>query len=248
METLLQQLRGVPGVSGVMIFDRFTRRKWKLLPSRFEDGDIDQLESSVAELTKGLEGDCSFTVRFSSGWLVARVSDAFVLLILAKDDLGLEVLDLVIRASLASLRHSADAQPDRGTIDDLDLQAAYVLLDAVNCVGQHFLPIIGGFNASSLLRKAKEYLLPTFPTLKHFPVDNNCNVSLIRGSEKHLDQTVVHALACLCYYFKEMVNAQTPVVGFDIRAVTARSEEELAALGFYASYRRAASKAAQIKQ
>lgn len=247
MDRVLEQIRGVPGVSGVIMVDRIDRKLWKLLPSRFDDGEIGKLESILGDMADRVDSDSSFTIRFQSGWLVARVTEEIALFILARDELRLETLDLVTKASLAAIRSVRSSETEPESLEDFDPQSAHILVTAVNYVAKHFIQIVGAFEAASLLRKTKEQLLNVFPMLKHFPVDNNGNVTLIRGSEKYLNETVVDAVARWCFYFKETVNIKTPVVGFDVKAVTADIEFELSELGFYSSYRRASLKTTKMQ-
>ncbi len=245
MQELLEQLRGVMGVSGVMILDRLERLVWKLLPTRLENENIRELEKKVRDLVDLQVGTSSFRIRFSSGWLVINATNEFILIILAREDVKLELLNLVIKVSMAKLRHSKGSWVEPEPTTDFQPQMGFLLLDAINCVGKHFRMIVGLTNCVSLLRKAKDDLLPAFPALKHFSVDNNGSVSIIRGSERHLNRTVVDSVARWCFRLKEMVNARTSVVGFDIREVTADVEAELTPLGFYWSYQRAASRVTQ---
>ena len=245
MQEVLEQLRGVMGVSGVMILDRLERLVWKLLPTRLENENIRELQKKVRDLVDLQEGHSSFTIRFSSGWLVINATDEFILLILAREDVKLELLNLVIKASIAKLRHSKGSWVEPEPTIEFQPQMGCLLLDAINCVAKHFRMIVGLSNCVSLLRKAKDDLLPAFPALKHFSVDNNGSVSIIRGSERHLDRAVVDSVARWCFRLKEMVNAKTSVVGFDIREVTADVEAELTPLGFYWSYQRVASRVTQ---
>ena len=245
MQEVLEQLRGVMGVSGVMILDRNEHGIWKLLPTRLENEDIREFEKKVRDLVDLQVGHSSFRIRFLSGWLVINATNEFILLILARDDVKLELLNLVVKASLTKLRHFRGSWVEPEPTIEFQPQMGCLLLDAVNCVGKHFRMIIGLTGSVSLIRKAKDDLLPAFPALKHFSVDNNGSVSLIRGSERHLDRTVVDSVARWCFRLKEMVNARTSVVGFDIREVTADVEAELTPLGFYWSYQRVASKVTQ---
>jgi predicted regulator of Ras-like GTPase activity (Roadblock/LC7/MglB family) len=242
MQELLEQLRGVMGVSGVMILDRLERLAWTLIPTHLENENIRELEKKVRDLVDLQVGHSTFRVRFSSGWLVINATNEFILVILTREDVKLELLNLVIKASITRLRHFEGSCVEPEPTIEFQPQMGCLLLDAINCVGKHFRMIVGLSDCVSLLRKAKDDLLPAFPALKHFSVDNNGSVSLIRGSERHLDRTVVDSVARWCFRLKEMVNAKISVVGFDIREVTADVEVELTPIGFYWSYQRVASK------
>ena len=243
MDKILERIRRETGVSGVILFDRIGERMFKLLPSSFDEQKTEKLEEQLRNCVKDADGNSSVKLRFSSGWLVIRATGEFAILVLAKDDLNYDLLNLAIKASFTTLEYSNGAQAGLNAGSEFDTASVYILRDALNLVARHLAASLGLFAAVDIFRRTKSELLPDFPILKHFAVDNNGGVTLIRGFEKHLDGSVVDAAATWCFRFKEMVNERTPVVGFNLKAVTSEYEKELASAGFYVSYKRVAAKA-----
>ncbi len=247
MENAVREIRSVAGVTGVMILDRRAHRVVKMLPSLVELEDAVGLEARLVDLAGHVDGDARITMRFSSGLLIIRANDLYVVQVTTREDVRLDTLNIVLKSAISALTRSQGPQPGVEPSGAFDPRSTQSLLDAINSVARYFIASVGAFSCANALRKAKEQLAPSFPVLKHFPVDNNGIVSLIRGSERSLDNTALDAVASWCHSFKELINARTPVVGFDIRAVTDDFRQQLAPLGFYSSYQRAASKSPRIQ-
>lgn len=247
MENAVREIRSVAGVTGVMILDRRAHRLVKLLPSRVEHEEAVDLETKLVELAGYVDGDARITIRFSSGLLIIRSNDLYVVQVTTREDLRLDTLNIVLKSALSALTRSQGPRPVSEPSGAFDPPSTQSLLDAINSVARYFIPSVGAFSCANALRKAKEQLTPNFPVLKHFPVDNNSVVSLIRGYERSVDNTALDAIANWCHTFKGLINANTPVVGFDIRAVTDDFRQQLIPLGFYSAYQRAASKKIQIQ-
>jgi hypothetical protein len=247
MENAVQEIRSVAGVTGVMILDRRAHRVVKQLPSLVELEDVISLETKLVDLAGYVDGDARITIRFSSGLLIIRSNDLFVVQVTTRGDVKLDTLNIVLKSALSTLTLSKGPQPEFEPSGAFDRHSTQSLLDAINSVARYFIPSVGAFSCANALRKAKEQLAPSFPVLKHFPVDNNGVVSLIRGYERSVDNTALDAVANWCHSIKELINANTPVVGFDIRAVTDDFRQQLAPLGFYSAYQRAASKTTSVQ-
>jgi hypothetical protein len=243
MKRILEQLRGVVGVNGVVILDRITGVADSLIPVRFSQNQREELEELLRIMTIEFEDDSAFKIRFKSGWLMIKSVDDFAILIMAREDLNFDTLKLVMKSSIVSLRATSSSTAPSKKVTEISVDQMTVLLDAFNSVSEYLMTAseIGPYGISTLLRSSREDIVDRFPDLKNFAVDNNGRVELIRGASRRLDSQVVEAVAWWSLAFRDRVNAKKPVFGLDIRAVTAKYEEELNSLGFYAAYRRASS-------
>jgi len=243
MDRLLEQIKGVVGVVGVAVHCRSNNEYYKLMPSKLEDEELAIIEKGTKQITGNTHAHVDIKLRFEKGWLIIRSVNDFVVLVLAREELSFDTLNLVLRATVGAVVSSHESRAAASPLAEFSPRMAYNLLEAINVVAASFSERLGTFAIADLLRKSKSYLVKDFPILKHMLVDNNGTVSLIRGSEKHLSPVLVDAVAWWCYCFKAEVNCKTPVVGFDIKRATAEVEYNLAPLGFYVAYHRAATQA-----
>jgi len=242
MDRLLEQIRGVVGVVGVAVYCKPINQYHKRMPSKLEDEELEIIEKGIKLISSNTESHVDMKLKFDRGWLVIRTINDFMVLILAREELSFDTLNLVLKATLGTVSATSESK-SKSPLAEFSPRMAHNLLEAMNVVASHFAEKIGAFSIADLLRKSKTYLVKDFPILKHVIVDNNGSVALIRGSEKHLSPVLVDAVAWWCYCFKEEVNCKTPVVGFDIKRVTSEVEYNLAPLGFYVAYHRAATQA-----
>jgi len=80
-----------------------------------------------------------------------------------------------------------------------------------------------------------------FPGLKHFTVDHNGKVSLIKGSDMLLNDDVTEAVAAWIATLRNLVGMQTVVVGFNIKNITGEVGQELESLGFFRQFQKFAA-------
>jgi hypothetical protein len=244
-DRILQQLRGVVGVSGVMIYDRTTGEISKLLPSKFDSELSEQLEARLRKMANSIPGGTILRMRFESGWLVLRGYDDYTILLIAKSDLNFDTLKIVLSAAQTAMRHTAPVHPQADAPPkELDMESALVLADTVGRVSEHFSLALGAgpASAANLLRKTKAELQQDFPVLKHFSVDNNGRIGIIKGSEQRLDRSAAEGAAWWCALLRDAAEAKTPVFGFDVRQITVAHEKRLTSLGFYSTFQRISSK------
>lgn len=248
MDQILHQIKGVVGVTGVMVYDPDAHHVHYLLPSRFEEEQSEEFRKLFKTLVSSAETQIELRLRFQNGWCVVLSMSPFSVLVLGREDLNFDTLEIVARTSLKSASRSTGMISETSREKEFSPRSVYTLIEAVNVISKVFAHDLGTFAIADLLRKVKKALLADFPLLKHFVVDNNGSVSLIRGSEKHMTPEVVDAVAWLCYCLKEEVNSRTPVVGYDIKRATAEIEYQLSPIGFYSSYKRAASRAVKVTE
>ena len=202
MERILHQIKGVVGVTGLMIYDSDAHHVHFLLPSRFEEEQSEEFQRLFKTLVSTMETQIDARLRFRSGWCVIMSMERFSVLVLGREDLNFDTLELVTRTSLNTVVRSTGHSNGATAGRDFSPRSVYTLIEAVNMISKVFAQELGTFAIADILRKVKKNLMTDFPLLKHFVVDNNGAVTLIRGSEKHLTPGVVDAIAWLCFCLK----------------------------------------------
>lgn len=89
------------------------------------------------------------------------------------------------------------------------------------------------FEIAEVLRVVKDRLIGKFPVLKHFTVDANGGVIIIRGAQRNVDASAVPATAALIRGFLVEIKGKTNIVGFDIEELTVDLQPTLTEVGFY---------------
>jgi hypothetical protein len=185
-------------------------------------------------------------IRFSRGWLVIYNTDDFAVLVLGREDLNKVTLNLVFKSAIKSLTAALqEAEQQAATGQRLSPDQAHALLRAINLSLAFFNGKMSRHEMAELLRKAKAALITRFPSLKHFTIDANGGVILIKGAEKNMDSEAVLAAAGLASRFIELAAVRMNVAGFDLEKQTAEVSPILAKLGFYAAFQRTAGAAAK---
>lgn len=242
MDKILEQIRGVMGVTGVLVYDRNSAGMFHLLPSRYDGSISDELKSRMKEIVDYLPEDspARMRIRFESGWLIIRSSRRFAVLVIAREEVNINTLNLVLKASFATLQHTHGAIIDSAVGRAYDPASPYILIETMNRIVEFLSKTTaqGPMTMAGMLRNTKNALLGSHAALKHFSVDNNGRVGLIRGSEKHLDVSIIDAFASWSHAIKDAVSSSVPIFGFDIVEITKDSESDLTRLGFYSAFRR----------
>ncbi len=237
MENYLNQIRGVVGVAGVMIFDRRSGKSRTLMPASFTEEFAENLNRKFQDLLDLTGQDSTMRIKMSQGWAIIKVIRYYAFLVLAKSDLNVATLNLVLKSIAVSLEQHKGI-PGQHPSASFTPNSAEALLKAINLVGEHFSETISRFRLAELLRKAKNELMEQHLALKLFSVDHNGNVTLIKGSEEKLDQTCTDAVAAWMARLKEFVREDTVIVGFNLRTITSEVRPELESISFYQAFKK----------
>lgn len=234
MRSNLEAIRGVAGVWGVILWSKADASFEKILPARLADEESEQLCRLVSDYSRRNVGVKEAIVKLAEGWAIIYDRPSFTLLMLARSDLNRATLKLVLKSALASLQ---------STLGNNSLQAVsagkfstdhmLLLIRTINLCLSFFQSKLPKFEIASMLRQAKDELLPDHPVLKNLTVDANGGIIPIRGAEKRVDFTLVAASARLIGAFLNLVSTQTSMVGFDIEKLTLEQATTLNELGFY---------------
>jgi hypothetical protein len=238
MKKILETIRGVVGVSGVILWEKRAKKFHDLLPARFEQDMIEKLCGYLVSFAEIRNKECRVISRFQSGWLMLHNHADFALMVLSKKDLNTTTLNLVAKSAIASLETQlGSASRTAGALASFQPEHGPALARAVNLSLAFFQTHISRFEIAELLRQAKTELLPEHPSLKHFSIDANGGVILIKGAEKNLDQTAVGSVAKMIVAVADRAAARCHTGGFNIEKLTAPLQPTLAELGFYQFFR-----------
>ena len=234
MNKIIETIRGVVGVSGVILWEKRTNKYHKLLPARFGKDTVDQLYRHLARFCEIRDQNCGAIVRFQKGWLFLHNYDTFALLVIGKADLNTTTLNLVAKSSISALESALGSQVAIPSLPVRFLpEHATALVRAIN-LSLGFLQVhVSRFEIAELLRLVKSDLIAELPSLKHFSVDANGGVILIKSAEKLMDITAVEAAARLVATVADRTRGRTGNADFNIEKVTAPLRDTLTELGFY---------------
>jgi hypothetical protein len=234
MKKIIETIRGVVGVSGVILWEKRTKEFHKLLPARLEKDKAERLCHCLTRFAELRDKNCRAIARFGKGWLFLYDYESFALMIIGKSDLNTTTLNLVSKSAISTLENALGKSTTTvaSAIEFLP-EHAQALARAVNLSLGFLQPQISRFEIAELLRHAKSDLIPEHPALKHFSVDANGGVIIIKGAEKHMDITAVHATARFIAALVELVKTRHNIPDFDIEKLTAPLHSLLTGLGFY---------------
>ena len=234
MNKILETIRGVVGVSGVILWEKRTNNFHKLLPARFGQEMVDQLYRQLARFCEVRDQNCGAIVRFQKGWLFLHNHSTFALLVIGKSDLNTTTLNLVAKASISALESAFGSQVTAPSpLVNFLPEHASALARAINLSLGFLQTHISRFEIAELLRQAKSDLIAELPSLKHFSIDANGGVILIKSAEKLMDITAVEAAARLVATVADRTRNRTGSADFNVEKVTAPLRDTLNELGFY---------------
>jgi hypothetical protein len=237
MDNLLQQIRGVVGVSGALVYDRRKEESSVILPASFDDSFAESIKQKFLDIMEFVSDSAMFRIKLARGWAIIKISRHYGFLVLAKPDLNVSTLNLVLKSIAVALDQASNANEKKRKVY-FNKDSVFTLLRALNLVGDYFSDKLSRFQIADLLRQCKTTLVEYYPDLKHFAVDHNGTVSLIKGSEVQLDKTITDAIAKWIGLFKVKVGEKTVVAGFNMKDVTKVIRPDLESMNFYQTLRK----------
>jgi len=237
MDSLLQQIRGVVGVSGALIYDRRKNESSVILPASFDDSFAENIKQKFLDIMEFVNDSALFRIKLARGWAIIKVSRHYGFLVMAKPDLNVSTLNLVLKSISVALDQEGNAKEKKREAY-FNKDSVFTLIRALNLVGDYFSSTLSRFQVADLLRQCKTVLVEYYPDLKHFAVDHNGTVSLIKGSEVQLDKTITDAIAKWIGLFKVKVGEKAVVAGFNMKDVTKVIRPDLETMNFYQTLKR----------
>jgi hypothetical protein len=233
MRRALEEIRGVVGVGGVIIWDRNVGECYHLLPARIDETQAELMCRQLLFFCEQAKQADYLAVKCEQGWILLFNEPQSAVLVLARADLNRATLNLVVKAVL----RSSAAAAARGQIDarEAGWRAEKIdqLVRTINLSLAWFQGKLAKFTTAQLLHQVKGALVSEQPVLKYLTVDANGGVFVKREARTKVDSSFLPAAAQLLQSFVEAAAAKGSAPGFAIRKQTAELETELAEMGFY---------------
>jgi hypothetical protein len=249
MESILSDIKSVPGVTGAMVLAKESLESYHLLPQSFTPGSVKSVGERLLELAHRLPPHSRLNLKFENGVGLVYNLERSVVLIFGRRSLDLSLLGLVLKSALRSIERRLESlagQPElteKATSCMMDRDGLNLLVQAINLVAESYVQDKGVFWVTKNLRRAKEDVVKEFPLVSGFYVDNHGQVSLVGVSQEMFDRKIPLALAKWIDLFVEHAPHPPPRDRLtDIRKLTARISAPLEGIGFYDLYSRVARK------
>lgn len=242
LNEVLYQLKSVPGVSGVLVLDKTKNSTYQLLPASFSQMAIKNLALRLLELTRDWSELGKIELKFDNGLVWVINLEKVALLILARRDLSLPDLNLVLKSALVTIEKKLHKDSREHLPLELNREAPFkkavenhILVSALNQVGNKYREALGSFTVTKNLRKSKEKILSSYPFLVNFFVDNDGAVSLLAGHITATDYQFLEGVACWLKGFKTLCDDSSATVlrETSIRELTSPYRTDLENSGFY---------------
>lgn len=242
MNQILQQVKSVPGVSGILVLDKQNATTYQLLPASFSVEVIKNLAVRLREIAGTWPQLEQIEIKFDSGYgkLVNTLSS--VVYILAKSDVFFPDLSLVLKSALPQIekkvsRNNPFQEAEPNQLYALNKVNLDLLIAAINLVAAKYRELLGAYQVTQNLRKAKEKILEIFPYLTNFYVDNQARIAFLKSRQEINQSQIQEAFANWIYSFKAYCDNSAPgMQETDIKELTAELKGELARQGFYHWY------------
>jgi hypothetical protein len=249
MESILSDIKSVPGVTGAMVLVKESLESYHLLPESFTLRSVKNVGERLLRLADRLPPHSRLNLKFENGVGLVYNLERSVVLIFGKRNLDFSLLGLVLKSALQSIERRLESLVDRPEqaqrVDSfaVDREGLKLLVQAINLVAESYVKDKGVFWVTKNLRQAKEDVIKEFPLISGFYVDNDGRVSVLRASPEMFDRKVPLALAKWIDLFVEHAPHPPPRDPLtDIRRFTARISAPLEGIGFYDLYSRVTRK------
>jgi hypothetical protein len=243
MNKILQEIRSVQGVTGVLILDKREKITYQLTPASFSSEGLKEIGLRLSRLVRLAPSDISMELRFENGIAFLYNLERATVFIFGRLGLNQSILELVLKSAFFSIERElsktegkAHLKKEKKSSFILDKVYLEYLLQALNQIAKIYKQRLGIYLATQNLRKSKEEFLQRFSLLHSFFVDNNGVVSLIRGKEEEIPSDSVKAFALWISFFLQLCSSQDPELSTDIKELTLDLEEKLEQMGFYETY------------
>jgi len=244
LNNVLEELKAVQGVSGVLIMDLESLVTYQLLPAHFEKNHLRDMAINLLEICQRTKEPVRIDLRFDNGMVFFTRFNRIVILVYGRPSLNLSLLKLVIRSSIRNIERKLEIKGTKAQEKSEErkltpLTQAYIqtLVDMLNQLARAYEKFTGNYLLTQNLRLAKEKLLKEFPYLSNFYVDNNGLVSAVKGDLSFEKEKVIFSFSRWASLLNELVCEISPkIAGLNIRELTKETGGKLEEMGFYQLY------------
>lgn len=243
MNEILQEIKSVQGVTGVLVLNKNEGITYQVTPVSFPKDGLKDVGTRLSRLAKASSAGTSLELRFENGLAFFYNLDRGAVLIFGRPGMNLSVLNLVLKSAFLSIERKLSKKGEQPSFREEEKASFFLdkiylehLIAALNQIAGTLKQKLGAYSVTQNLRRSKEEFLLQFAILQNYFVDNNGTVSLIRGKEEEASTEVLKAFALWISHFIHLCSVQEPEILTDIRALTSGLEEKLEMMGFYETY------------
>jgi hypothetical protein len=232
MQKILEEIKSVQGITGVLIWDKKSLRSFQLLPASFATSVIKSTCSKMIKLAQGMKSQAEVKLFYDNGTVIILSRPSALILILGRADLNFSLLNLVLSSTLLRLEKILTSEEmGKSDFPPLEQKKVNYLIEGMNLLSHFVSDKIGPYKTTQNLRQAKEKLISAYPLMANLFVDNNANISVLKGKGGLWSGEVVLAFAKWAAHLEKLSFKKERVL--DLKKITSPLEESLEEMGFY---------------
>ena len=232
MQRILEEIKSVQGITGVLIWDKRRLNSYQLFPASFTASVIKSTCSKLVKLAQNLGPSAKVKLFFNNGIAIILSRPQALILVLGQANLNFSFLDLVLSSCLLRLdKLLSSKKMEKIDFPPLEQEKVNYLIEGMNLLSGYLVEKIGAYRATQDLRQAKEKLIVSHPFMANLFVDNNAHISIIKGREGMWSGEIVLAFAKWAAYLEKLSFKKQRKV--DLKKITSSLEKNLEEMGFY---------------
>lgn len=209
MNKVLEDLKAVPGVSGVLLLNKSEETTYQLLPASFSIETIKSTAIRLLQVSYYLKPGAQLFLDFATGSAILQNLEKAAILVFTKGEIERPIFDLVMKNSMRTLERRLDQYDlvrEKLSGDALlsEEEALTIFLRTVNLVSAHFKQSLGDYQVTQNWRKSREQLSGDFPFAHRLFIEANASVSFKAAQEKLSVTTLTDFFARLVHGFLKL--------------------------------------------
>ena len=239
MNKVLEDLKAVPGVSGVLLLNKTEETTYQLLPATFSIETIKSVAIRLLQVSYYLKSDARFNLAFASGTAILQNLEKATLLVFTKGPVDEAIFDLVMKNSIKALerwleRYEVVREKLSGESLMSEEEALGLFLHTANLISAHFKQSLGAYQVTQNWRKSRESLAGDFPFHHRLFVETGGTLSFKPSEEKISAPSLTDFFARLTHQFIKLavVDGSKKI---PIENLTAELRSSLEKTSFYRS-------------
>jgi len=245
MDRVLQEIKSVQGVSGVLVLDKKGSIVYQLTPASFPEEGLKEIGLRLSRLVKVVSAELRLEIKFENGIAYLYNLEKELIFIFGRLGINKSILELVLKSAILTIERkllreegSASSHEERKSSFILDRIYIEHLVQVLNQIAEIFKQKLGVYLVTQNLRKSKEEFLPKFDLLQNFFVENSGEISYIKGKENDIPTDSLKVFALWISLFIHLCYRYEPGLSTDIRELSRGFEDKLEQMGFYEVYER----------
>lgn len=209
MNKVLEDLKAVPGVYGVLLLNKAEETTYQLLPASFSIETIKSTSIRLLQVSYYLKPGARLTFDFAVGSALLQNLEKAVLLVFTKGEVDFNIFDLVLKNSIKTLERRLeryDLVREKLSAESLmsEEEATALFLHSANLISAHFKLSLGAYQVTQNWRKAREALTGDFPFYHRLFIETGGTLSFKPSSEKLSVPTLTDFFARLVHQFLKL--------------------------------------------